>query len=121
MLNQWLGTVVHYAPRQGAFLTKLSLSAQKQDTFAGSFNDLHCFDARTMRWTQLAESGAEESPSTRIFFSFAAVGGRLYVFGGNSDPNVSLALISSVGIVCDDSCYPIFQYLAIEADEHSVF
>ncbi len=43
-------------------------------------NDLHSFDTNELAWRSLAPAG--QPPPPRIEAGFAAVGGRLYLFGG---------------------------------------
>ena len=51
---------------------------------AGKLNDLHRFDLARLKWEPLATVGAP-APAPRLYFGLAAVGGRLYVFGGLGD------------------------------------
>ena len=50
---------------------------------AGAYlNDLHMFDARTLTWHDLTAAAGGTVPTEREECLFAAVGDRLYLFGG---------------------------------------
>ena len=70
--------------------------------YSGALNDLYALDLSKMRWTNLtapgSESGDGDRPSPRGYPGFAAVSGKVYVFGGIDDSGGECTMRSSAAV-----------------------
>ncbi len=66
-------------------LRSLRSATPEPRTAAGTLDDLHAFDPRTLTWVDLSATAAGTRPERRAGPGLAAAGGRLYVHAGFSE------------------------------------
>ncbi len=69
--------------RSHTLILYLSLPLRPPYPFPGNLDDLHSFDIAAMTWTKLSAANGT-LPSARSEHGFTSAGGKLFVYGGES-------------------------------------